>query len=81
MGLLRRRNRRKKAAATGFEMPKLEWPRAGRFAGAGITFIVGAGVHHFQTVGIPVALTSLAFVLGLLLLPFGLETKGKPLPT
>jgi MFS family permease len=52
----------------------------GRFAGAGITFLVGAGVSHFQTIGTPVALTSLAFVFGLLLLPFGEETKGKPLP-
>jgi len=52
----------------------------GRFVGAGITFLVGAGVAHFQTIGIPVALTSLAFLVGLLLLPFGEETKGKPLP-
>jgi MFS family permease len=52
----------------------------GRFAGAGITFLVGAGVAHFQTIGTPVALTSLAFVIGLMLLPFGEETKGKPLP-
>jgi hypothetical protein len=52
----------------------------GRFAGAGITFLVGAGVSHFQTIGTPVALTSLAFVIGLMLLPFGEETKGKPLP-
>ena len=53
---------------------------AGRFVGAGITFLVGAGVSYFQTIGTPVALTSLAFVVGLLLLPFGEETKGKPLP-
>jgi MFS family permease len=53
---------------------------AGRFIGAGITFLVGAGVAHFQTIGTPVALTSLAFVVGLLLLPFGEETRGKPLP-
>jgi MFS family permease len=53
---------------------------AGRFAGAGITFLVGAGVSYFGTIGIPVALTSLAFVIGLLLLPFGKETKGAPLP-
>jgi len=53
---------------------------AGRFIGAGITFLVGAGVAHFQTIGTPVALTSLAFVVGLLLLPFGEETKGQPLP-
>jgi len=37
-------------------------------------------VRHFQTLGIPVALTAFAFVVGLLLLPFGVETKGKPLP-
>ena len=52
----------------------------GRFAGAGITFLVGAGVSHFHTIGTPVALTSLAFIVGLLLLPFGEETKGKLLP-
>jgi MFS family permease len=52
----------------------------GRFAGAGITFLVGAGVSHFHTIGTPVALTSLAFIIGLLLLPFGKETKGEPLP-
>lgn len=52
----------------------------GRFAGAGITFLVGAGVRHFQTIGVPVALTAVAFAIGLLLVPFGEETKGKPLP-
>jgi MFS family permease len=52
----------------------------GRFAGAGATFLVGVGVRHFQTLGIPVALTAGAFVVGLALLPFGVETKGKPLP-
>jgi MFS family permease len=52
----------------------------GRFVGAGITFLVGAGVAHFHTIGTPVALTSIAFVIGVLLLPFGEETRGKPLP-
>jgi MFS family permease len=52
----------------------------GRFVGAGITFLVGAAVAHFHTIGIPVAATSVAFVLGLTLLPFAIETKGKPLP-
>jgi len=52
----------------------------GRFAGAGITFLVGTGVQYFQTLGTPVALTSLAFLVGLLALPFGVETRGKPLP-
>ena len=46
----------------------------GRFAGAGITFLVGAGVQYFGTIGTPVALTSIAFLIGLLLLPFGEET-------
>jgi MFS family permease len=52
----------------------------GRFAGAGITFLVGAGIAHFHTIGTPVALTSLAFIIGMLLLPFGKETKGNLLP-
>lgn len=52
----------------------------GRFLGAGFTFLVGAGVAHYHTIGTPVALTSLAFVVGLLLIPFGHETKGQTLP-
>jgi hypothetical protein len=35
---------------------------SGRFAAAGVTFSVGSGVAHFGTIGIPVALTSLAFL-------------------
>lgn len=52
-----------------------------RFGGAGITFLVGAGVQYYGSLGVPVALTSLAFALGLLLLPFGAETRGQALPT
>jgi MFS family permease len=52
----------------------------GRFIGAGFSFMVGAGVAHFHTVGIPVALTAIPFVLGFFLLPFGLETTGQRLP-
>jgi MFS family permease len=52
----------------------------GRFAGAGITFLVGAGVSYFGTIGTPVALTSIAFLIGLFLVPLGFETRGKPLP-
>jgi MFS family permease len=51
-----------------------------RFGGAGITFLVGAGVRRFGSLGIPVALTSIAFALGLLLIPFATETRGKTLP-
>ena len=53
----------------------------GRFVGAGATFLVGVGVSHYQTLGFPVAMTAFAFVIGLLLLPFGIETKGQPLPS
>jgi MFS family permease len=52
----------------------------GRFVGAGITFLVGAGVAHYQTIGIPVAMTSFAFLVGLVLLPWGVETTGQVLP-
>ena len=52
----------------------------GRFAGAGLTFLVGAGVARFHSIGTPVALTSIAFIVGLILLPFGTETKGEVLP-
>jgi MFS family permease len=51
-----------------------------RFGGAGITFLVGAGVRHFQSLGIPVALTAIAFAIGLLLIPLGVETRGQTLP-
>jgi MFS family permease len=53
----------------------------GRFAGAGITFLVGAGVARMHTIGTPVALTSIAFLIGLIFLPFGEETKGQALPS
>ena len=56
-------------------------PKCGTLCRArALTFLVGVGVLHFQTLGIPVALTAVAFIVGLLLLPFGVETKGKPLP-
>ena len=51
-----------------------------RFGGAGITFLVGSGVRHFGSLGTPVAITSIAFALGLLLIPFAVETRGQRLP-
>jgi MFS family permease len=53
---------------------------AGRFVGCAMVFLVGAGIAYFGSLGTPVALTSIAFVLGLLFVPFGLETRGRPLP-
>ena len=52
----------------------------GRFIAAGVTFLVGAGVAHMHTIGTPVALTSVAFLVGLALLPLAHETRGKELP-
>lgn len=51
-----------------------------RFGGAAITFLVGAGIQRYGSLGVPVALTSLAFALGLALLPFTPETRGEELP-
>jgi MFS family permease len=52
----------------------------GRFVAAAGTLIVGAGIAHYGSIGVPVALTSLAFVCGLLLIPFAVETRNQPLP-
>ena len=52
----------------------------GRFAGAGITFLVGSGVQAYHTIGTPIALTSFVLFAGLFLLPFTVETRGQPLP-
>ncbi len=53
---------------------------AGRFVASAVTFLVGAAVGHYGTIGTPVAWTSVAFLLGLLLLPLAEETRGQPLP-
>lgn len=52
----------------------------GRFIGAGVNFLIGAGVHYYGSVGVPVAATAAAFIAGLLLLPMCLETRGAVLP-
>lgn len=52
----------------------------GRFVGAGVNFLIGWAVDAYGNVGIPVAWTALIFVLGLLLIPFSLETRGEKLP-
>jgi MFS family permease len=53
---------------------------SGRFVAAGVTFLVGAGVSRMGTIGTPVALTSIAFLIGLALLPLAHETRGQALP-
>jgi MFS family permease len=52
----------------------------GRFVGVAMVFLVGAGIQRYGSLGVPVALTALAFVIGLLVLPAATETRGEPLP-
>jgi len=63
-----------RASAIGFTSS------VGRFVGCAMVFLVASGIARFGSLGIPVALTSLAFVIGLALLPLSDETRGKPLP-
>jgi len=52
----------------------------GRFLAAGITFLVGAGIARMHTIGTPVAITSVAFLVGIAMLPWAEETRDKELP-
>ena len=52
----------------------------GRFLAAGINLALGALVIRMGTLGKPVALTAIAFGVGLFAIPFAIETKGKALP-
>jgi MFS family permease len=52
----------------------------GRFIAAGVNFGVGALVSRMGTLGKPVACTAIAFGIGLLVVPFAVETRGKALP-
>jgi len=52
----------------------------GRFVGVAMVFILGAGIASYGSLGVPVAIVALSFVLGLVLLPFAKETKGHVLP-
>jgi MFS family permease len=52
----------------------------GRFIGAGVNFLIGAAVVSMGTLGTPVALTGIVFALGLLLIPFAVETRDRTLP-
>ena len=52
----------------------------GRFIAAGVNFGLGALVSRMGTLGKPVAFTAIAFGIGLLIIPFAVETRGKVLP-
>jgi hypothetical protein len=52
----------------------------GRFVGAGVNFLIASMVLRMGTLGTPVALTALAFGLGILIIPLAVETTGHTLP-
>ncbi|MEA3174665.1 MAG: hypothetical protein QOF42_2076 [Gammaproteobacteria bacterium] len=52
----------------------------GRLIGAGVNFMLGSMIHSYGSLGVPVATTAAAFILGLLIIPFAAETKGQRLP-
>jgi MFS family permease len=52
----------------------------GRFIGAGVNFLLAGLVLRMGTLGTPIALTGIAFGLGILVIPFALETRGRVLP-
>jgi len=52
----------------------------GRFIGAGVNFGLAGAVAAMGTLGTPVALTAIAFAIGLLIIPFARETRGETLP-
>jgi hypothetical protein len=53
----------------------------GRFIGAGVNFGLAGAVAAMGTLGTPIALTSIAFAIGLLIIPFARETRGETLPS
>jgi MFS family permease len=52
----------------------------GRFIAAGVNFGLAALVSRMGALGKPVAFTAIAFGIGLLVIPFAEETRGKMLP-
>jgi MFS family permease len=52
----------------------------GRLIGAGVNFLLGWAVQQHGSLGLPVACTALAFVVGLAVVPFAVETRGEKLP-
>jgi MFS family permease len=52
----------------------------GRLIGAGVNFMLASMIHSYGSLGIPVATTAAAFVIGLLIIPFAIETRGLRLP-
>jgi MFS family permease len=52
----------------------------GRFIGAGVNFLLAWSIAQHGSLGLPVACTAFAFLVGLAFIPLALETWGRPLP-
>lgn len=52
----------------------------GRFVGAAVNFLLASLVLRMGTLGTPVALTAIAFAIGIAIVPFAIETTGQTLP-
>jgi MFS family permease len=52
----------------------------GRFLGAGANFAIAGLIQWTGSLGNVISLTAIAFVFGLAVIPFAVETKGQPLP-
>jgi MFS family permease len=53
----------------------------GRLIGAGVNFLLGWAIQQHGSLGLPVAWTAVAFILGLAILPLAVETRGQSLPS
>jgi MFS family permease len=53
----------------------------GRFVGVAMVFILGRSIAGYGSLGVPVAVVAMVFIIGVLLLPLARETKGQPLPS
>ncbi|HVW69971.1 MAG TPA: MFS transporter [Steroidobacteraceae bacterium] len=52
----------------------------GRLVSAGVNFLLGWAIQQHGSLGMPVAGTAWAFLLGIALIPLALETRGERLP-
>jgi MFS family permease len=52
----------------------------GRFIAAAVNFVLAAAITQYGSIGTPIAITAVAFLVGLAVLPFAIETKGRALP-
>jgi MFS family permease len=52
----------------------------GRLIGAGVNFLLGWAIRDYGSLGVPVAWTAVAFLVGIAVIPLALETRGQTLP-